>query len=138
MMFLPDTNALSLHLRGQAPGLSAQMREAIAQSQLIFSFVVYAELSFGAEKARLTGERRPLERLRRLCESLPVAPLSREAADAYGKVRAYLEKRGEIIGNMDLLLAAHALALDATLVTHNLREFSRVPGLRVESWQDEA
>ena len=138
MKFLPDTNALSLHMRGSDPALSARMRDAIAQDEFIFSFVVYAELSFGAEKALLTGERRPLDRLRRLGESLPVAPLSGEVAEAYGKLRARLEKRGERIGNMDILLGAHALALNAVIITHNVREFFRIPGLAVEDWQQDA
>ncbi len=138
MKFLPDTNALSRHLRGQDPGVSARMTEAIAQGQFIFSVVVYAELAFGAEKARLTGETRPLDRLRRLRAILPVAPLSTEVAEAYGKLRAHLEKRGERIGNMDMLLAAHAQVLNAVVVTHNVREFSRIPGLKVEDWQEDA
>jgi tRNA(fMet)-specific endonuclease VapC len=137
MKFMPDTNALSRHMRGSDPALSARMREAIADDEFIFAFVVYAELAFGAEKALLAGERRPLERLHRLCETLPVAPLSGEVAETYGKLRARLEKRGERIGNMDIMLAAHALALDAVIVTHNVREFSRIPGLKVEDWQED-
>ncbi|MDP2810701.1 MAG: PIN domain-containing protein, partial [Rhodocyclaceae bacterium] len=63
-----------------------------------------------------------------------VLPFDDAAADAYGSIRADLERRGELIGSNDLLIAAHALSLGATLVTNNLGEFQRVAGLQVENW----
>ena len=65
---------------------------------------------------------------------LEIAPFDDATAAAYGNVRAALEKKGKSIGPLDTLIAAHALALGAVLVTHNTREFARVPGLSVEDW----
>ena len=65
---------------------------------------------------------------------MEILPFDDRAAAAYGPVRADLERRGVSIGSMDLMIAAHALNLDVTLVTHKTREFSRVEGLRVETW----
>ena len=65
---------------------------------------------------------------------LEVASFDRDAAAAYGRIRATLEQKGTPIGSMDLLIAAHALSLGVRLVTNNAREFRRVPGLRVENW----
>ena len=135
MKYLPDTNVLSRHLRGLDPAMSERLRATVARHELVVSLIVFAELSYGAEKARLAGERRPAERLARLWAGVSPQPLPPETAEHYGRVRAALEKRGEPIGNMDLLLAAHALALGATVITHNTREFARVPGLTVEDWQ---
>ena len=66
--------------------------------------------------------------------SIEVYPLEEPADHAYAALRASLEKRGIVIGPNDMLIAAHALALDHTVVTANRREFSRIPGLRVENW----
>jgi tRNA(fMet)-specific endonuclease VapC len=65
---------------------------------------------------------------------LEILPYDENAARAYGKIRPVLERGGRLIGSMDMLIAAHALSLQATLVTHNRREFQRVPGLKVEDW----
>lgn len=96
------------------------------------SAVTYAELRFGLERSapRRAGEKR----LELLCDDLDVAPFDQEAAAHYGEIRQELSRRGELIGPLDLLIAAHARSLDATLVTNNEREFRRVPGLRVENW----
>jgi tRNA(fMet)-specific endonuclease VapC len=77
---------------------------------------------------------RLLEGVMRLIEFLPVESVPPSAAALYGQVRAALERRGEVIGNQDLWIAAHALAAGLTLVTNNEREFRRVPGLQVENW----
>jgi len=72
--------------------------------------------------------------LAHFCAPLEVCPFEHDAASAYGAVRAHLERAGTPIGPLDTLIAAHALALDVTLVTNNEREFARVPGLSVENW----
>jgi tRNA(fMet)-specific endonuclease VapC len=77
-----------------------------------------------------------MERLNDLSELIDVRPFDRQAALFYGSVRSSLEKRGEVIGGNDLLIAAHALSLNWTLVTNNEKEFRRVEGLRVENWVD--
>ena len=75
--------------------------------------------------------RRPLEKF---LAPLEVEPLGLEVMWTYGELRAALERKGRPIGSLDTLIAAHALALDATLVTNDLREFERVPGLKLENW----
>jgi tRNA(fMet)-specific endonuclease VapC len=135
VIFLPDTDAFSVHLRGTDPGLSRRLVECIEAGRLRFSVVVSCELAYGAAKAAMAGDRRPADRVARLRKALEVEPLSGWAVDQYAQIRADLERRGELIGAMDLLLAAHAMALGATLVTANTREFTRVRGLRVENWR---
>jgi len=135
-MFLPDTNAFSNFLRQKSSTLSTRMAEARGSGELLLSSIVLQELEYGAEKARLAGELRPRRRVDQLRASfVDVAMYDEIAAAAYGKVRATLERSGLVIGNNDLMIAAHALSLGATVVTHNAGEFSRVPGLKVENWQ---
>ena len=78
-----------------------------------------------------------LARLKALGELIEIRPFDKQAAVCYGDIRSGLEKRGEMIGGNDLLIAAHALSLGWTLVTNNEREFGRVKGLKVENWSKE-
>jgi tRNA(fMet)-specific endonuclease VapC len=70
----------------------------------------------------------------KLSELMPILPLPKEAGEIYGTIRSTLERKGEIIGNNDLWIAAHALAAGMVVVTGNENEFGRVPGLVVENW----
>ena len=131
MIFLPDTNAISNLLRGINPTLTARMHAEFASLRL--SALVVAEREFGIlHHASGLRFRREFEAL---VASLPVEPFTREDAAVYTRLRSSLEKRGQGIGPIDTLIAAQALRLGATVVTHNLREFSRVPGLKIEDWQ---
>ena len=78
-----------------------------------------------------------MARLNALGELLEIRPFDKQAAVCYGDVRSSLEKRGEMIGGNDLLIAAHVLSLGWTLITNNEREFRRVEGLKVENWAEE-
>ncbi len=129
-LYLPDTNALSRHLRGNDEALSARFFAQFADVRL--SAIVLAELEFGAAKSALLRHRARLDLLR---DTIPFEPFTLEDAARYGRLRASLQKRGEMIGALDALIAAQALRLEATVVTHNVREFSRVPGLHCEDWQ---
>lgn len=97
------------------------------------SVVTLAELEYGVSASGRPAENR--EALDQFVSPLDVAPFDRDAAAAYGRLRAALEKKGQTIGSMDLLIAAHAVSLDVRLVTHNSREFGRVAGLKIEDWQ---
>ena len=77
-----------------------------------------------------------LERLRDLAHFLPALALPERAAETYGALRAELETKGEMIGNNDLWIAAHALAAELILVTNNAKEFRRVRGLKVQNWTE--
>lgn len=129
-LFLPDTNALSHYMRGLDRPLVARFIHAFAHVRV--SSIVVAELEFGAVKSGLQAQR---TRLDALVATLPHEPFTLADAAEFGRLRALLARRGELIGPYDLLIVAQALRLGATVVTHNLREFSRVPGLKVEDWQ---
>ena len=111
----------------------AARRRFLAHSvaDVAISAVTAGELIFGAQLGSSERNRRAVERA---LESLVIAPFDRAAAHVYGEVRSTLHRRGTLIGPLDLLIAAHAIALDVPLATNNLREFRRVPGLRVENW----
>ena len=131
MIFLPDTNAVSTFLRGTDAALAAKMRAEFAYLRL--SALVAAEREFGIiHHASGTKFKHAFEAL---VFNVPVEPFTREDAACYARIRSLLEKRGQGIGPLDNLIAAQALRLGATVVTHNPREFSRVPGLKVEDWQ---
>jgi len=136
MIYLPDTNAFSAHLGRKSAALSARLKVAQQAGELRLSVMVLAELEFGAEKARAVhGETIYARRIRELCSVLTPVPLGPDFAAQYARVRLHLETRGEKIGDRDTIIAAHALALGAVLITWNVTEFSRVPGLKVENWQ---
>lgn len=131
MIYLPDTNAVSNFLRGNNPALTARMHQEFPCLRL--SALVVAEREFGILHQRSGLKyRRAFEAL---VSSVPIEVFSREDAAHYAELRSYLEKRGQGIGPIDTLIAAQALRLGATVVTHNVKEFSRVPGLHVEDWQ---
>ncbi len=101
------------------------------------SSIVYAELQYGIEygSKRLRAARE--KQLNQFLTLLTIHDWDKRAAEQYGKVNAFLRKKGMMIGNMDMLIAAHALSLKATLVTNNGREFQRIPDLMVENWHSE-
>ena len=102
-----------------------------AMGDIGISAVTAAELAVGVEINR--SERNRLAVARAL-ESLVVAPFDAAAAAAYGRVRAVLQRLGTPIGPLDMMIAAHAISLGMPLATNNVREFRRVPGLRLENW----
>jgi tRNA(fMet)-specific endonuclease VapC len=131
--YLLDANALSELLREPfGPVATTYRRKANdPDTRILTSIVAACELRFGAEKK---GSPRLAARVDRLLGSFEVAPLARDVDTAYAILRADLERKGQLIGPNDMLIAAHALALDAILVTDNVREFKRVKGLKIENW----
>ena len=91
-----------------------------------------AELKYGVYKSQFPERNQTA--LSQFLSPLQIIKFNEDAADYYGKIRADLEKRGQVIGSMDMLIAAHALSLDIILVTNNSKEFSRVPHLKIENW----
>jgi tRNA(fMet)-specific endonuclease VapC len=96
------------------------------------SLITYGELEFGALKSQQS--QKALAILDELVAYLPVLPMENEVATHYADIRANLEARGRPIGNNDLWIAAHARALDITLVSNNIKEFERVENLKLENW----
>lgn len=130
MKYLLDTNIISDLMRNPS-GSAARRVEAVGAEAICTSIVVAGELRYGCAKK---GSPRLTAQLEIMLGAIPVLPLEVPADMDYGAVRAALEAAGQPIGANDLLIAAHALALDLILVTHNTREFSRVRGLQVEDW----
>jgi tRNA(fMet)-specific endonuclease VapC len=131
MIYLPDTNALTAYMRGDNVKLIARMRASFGE--LCLSVIVLAEREFGVTKGSNAKARL---KLAELAQSLPVEPFTRDDSTHYAAIRHDLEARGAVIGPFDTLIAAQALRLGATVITRNVREFIRVPGLKVENWHD--
>jgi len=129
--FLLDTN-ICIYVRRQKPEKVLRRFRALRQGEAALSVITFGELLYGAAKSVQRAE--ALERLEELAHLLPVLPLPEAAAEAYGIMRAELERKGEMIGNNDLWIAAHAKAAGLTLVTNNEREFRRVRGLKLQNW----
>lgn len=129
--FLLDTN-ICIYVRRQKPERVLRRFRALRQGEAALSVITFGELLYGAAKSVQRAE--ALERLEELAHLLPVLPLPEAAAEAYGIMRAELERKGEMIGNNDLWIAAHAKAAGLTLVTNNEREFRRVRGLKLQNW----
>lgn len=130
-MYLLDTNICVAILRGKPPHVAAKFRAAMP-SGIVVSSVSVAELYYGV--ARSADPERELIGVERLLASVSTLSFGTEAARTYGVVRRYLERRGEIIGQFDLLIAGHAISEGATLVTNNTREFARIPTLVLDDW----
>ena len=132
-VWMLDTNILSHAIRYPRGPLAVRIQQLSAQtdSALCTSLVVACELSFGAEKI---GSISLVSKIETILQFVPSKAIDHDLVQLYATVRTYLEKAGTPIGPNDTLIAAHALALDCTLVTDNEAEFRRVPGLRVENW----
>lgn len=124
-----DTNIVSHAIRDPNSLVMRRISETV--DQIALSVVVAGELRFGAE---LNRSAKLLARIDAFLETVRTLPLPVEADRPYANLRADLQRRGLPIGNNDMLIAAHPLTLGATLVTDNVREFSRVEGLAVENW----
>ena len=129
-LYLLDTNIASCIIKGTSPEVDRRVTK-IASSQLAISAVTEGELRFGT--ARLPRA----VRLRSIVEDfflrVAILPWNSDAAQAYGPLRATLEGDGQPMGNLDVMIAAHALALGAVLVTSD-RAFARIKKLKVEDW----
>jgi len=132
MVYLPDTNILIAITKAN---LAVRTRLAQhADHTILLSSVVLAEIEFGIAKSASTKREYNRRVFEELSKTFKIVPFSPQAARHYGELRAFLEKQGTPISSNDTMIAAEALAQGATLITDNLREFSRVPGLRVENW----
>lgn len=128
---LLDTSICIELIRGRAPGVLARLRRRRVGSVGISS-ITLAELEYGVQRSSDPARNRIA--LTHFCAPLEIRPFDQEAASAYGRVRADLARAGTPIGPLGTLIAAHAMALGAVIVTGNAREFRRVTGLRVERW----
>ena len=135
MNHLLDTNAFVDHLRRGAKSRVTAKLLAAPTNTVYISSIVLAELFFGAIRSGPAKEPGNRAMIAGLMAQFPTIPFDDLAADEYSKIRAYLTATGKLIGPNDMLIAAVALANGMTLVTHNISEFSRVPGLVIEDWE---
>ena len=133
MQYLLDTNICIYIAKRKPEGVSKRLQE-MRPGDVGMSVVTYLELVFGAWKSQQVESN--LEKIEQLRRVIPVEPLDAGVGKHYGRIRAFLERKGLPIGAYDLLIAAHALTLGLTLVTNNVREFARIDGLALENWAD--
>ncbi len=134
MTYLLDTNACIKYLNGRSERIRKNL-ESRKPEEMVVCSVVKAELYYGAMKS--AKPKKNIERISRFLDAFVSLPFDDHAADAYGQIRAKLEKSGTPIGPNDLLIAAIAISNDVTLVTNNVEEFARVDGLALEDWESD-
>jgi tRNA(fMet)-specific endonuclease VapC len=128
--YLLDTN-ICIYIINRRPAEVFRHFEGLPVGDVGISSVTGAELAYGVEKS---GSARNRQALEKFFAPLEIAVFDTEAMLRYGQLRAQPEKRGTPIGPLDMLIAAHAMALGSILVTNNAREFERIPGLALENW----
>ncbi len=131
MRFMLDTNICIYVIKKNPPAVAKRLR-ALKPFDVGISSVTLAELRYGVVKSG--SPERNEEALMGFLAPFEIAPFDDIAAVHYGEIRTHLEKAGLPIGAMDLMIASHARSLDAILVTNNLKEFKRIPGLTIENW----
>ena len=133
MTYVLDTNAVSALMKGTTAII--ERFASVEPAEIGVPQPVLAEIAFGIERLPRSKRRSALQaRFDLICAELPRAAWTDEVSQAYGRVKAGLERRGTRIEDFDAAIAAHALALHATLVTANLDHMTRIPGLRIEDW----
>lgn len=131
LKYMLDTDSCSYLIRGGVPKLDAKIARKSSAS-LCMSVVTRAELIFGVERKGRPDKLTTL--VGQLLQQIPSLPWGDDSANAYAQARSEMERAGKLIGNLDLLIAAHALATGLILVTNNERHFKQVPGLHMENW----
>jgi tRNA(fMet)-specific endonuclease VapC len=131
MKLMLDTN-ICIDIIREHPSSLLERFASHAVGDIGISVITLAELEYGVSKSSRPSKNR--EALDQFISPLEVPQFDRQATAVYGRLRTALEKKGQSIGSMDLLIAAHAVSLDLRLVTHNVGEFGKVPGLRIEDW----
>ena len=131
MMFLIDTNICIDIMNNHPPEVIQKFRE-IGVGNICISSITVSQLQYGACKSKQM--KKNLKRLDEFLSPFEVLAYDENASNYYGKIRTNLEKQGYVIGPLDMLIAAHALSENLTLITNNEKEFNRVKSLKVENW----
>jgi tRNA(fMet)-specific endonuclease VapC len=130
--YLLDTNILSYFIRGNHQALMRRMVTAMQAQTIATSAICRAEIRYG--QALMTSNDKRHKPINLMLLELPALAWTADAADRYGELRAQLRQQGAPCGEMDTMIAAHALMEKLTLVTHNTRHFERIDGLLLEDW----
>jgi len=133
MNYLLDTN-ICIYIIKQKPAHVREKFNTLPAGSVGVSSITSSELFYGVSKSRKISQNG--QALAEFLSPLTISPYDETAALYYGKLRAALEKSGNLIGSLDMLIAAHALSLGLTLVTNNMSEFQRVTGLTLENWAE--
>ena len=133
MRYMLDTN-ICIYAIKHKPEKVFQKLQTVDPQDVCVSSVTYAELVHGVEKSA-TVEKNRLA-LSMLLANIEILDFDVDAADCYGKIRADLEKKGTPIGPLDMMIAGHAMSMGYTVVSNNVKEFSRVPDLKIENWAE--
>ena len=133
MRYMLDTN-ICIYVIKHKPEKVFRKLQTIHPEDVCISSVTYAELVHGVEKSAAVEKNRLA--LSILLANMEILDFDVDAADCYGKIRAGLEKNGTPIGSLDMMIAGHAQYLGYTIVTNNVKEFSRVPALKIENWAE--
>lgn len=131
IVYMLDTNICSFIIREKPLSVKEKLKIVSKDNEVVISSIVASELLYGAYKK---GSPKLITAVKTFIDFFEVLPFDLNAAEEYGKLRSYLEKKGNIIGAYDLQIAAHALSLNAVLVTNNTKEFSRIEKLKIEDW----
>jgi tRNA(fMet)-specific endonuclease VapC len=134
LRYLLDTN-ICIYIAKKSPLAVLNKFQQLIVGEVGMSTITYGELIFGAQKS--AHPKKTLKLLDELTSLIPALPIATEAGKHYGEIRQYLSKHGKMIGNNDLWIAAHALALNVTVVTNNTKEFKRIPHLKLENWLED-
>jgi len=132
-MYMLDTN-ICIYAMKQKPQKVLQRFKEELNNGLCISSITLAELEYGMKRSAAPAKNE--QALLRFLAPISVLPFGSTAASEYGEIRAFLQKQGTPIGPLDMLIAGHARAEDMVLVTNNVREFERVPGLESENWAE--
>lgn len=130
--YLLDTNILSDLVKHPTGKIFTKI-QGVGEEKVCTSVIVACELRFGAEKSKSS---RLKERIALILDNINILSLEPSVDNYYAEIRSYLECQGTPIGGNDLLIAIQAMSLDLILVTANVREFSRIPNLKIENWLD--
>ena len=131
MRYMLDTNICIYIIKNKPKKVIIELKRH-KPSEICVSAITYAELTHGVEKSMAVEKNRLALAL--LFSNIEVLDFDIKAAIHYGKIRAYLEKQGTPIGPLDMMIAAHAMSLGYTVVTNNIKEFQRVPDLKLKNW----
>ena len=131
MNFLIDTN-ICIYIMNNRPQEVIQKFKSVDVGQIGISSITVSELHYGVCKSR--RRKQSLKRLEEFLIPFKILPYDENASKYYGEIRSQLEKQGNVIGPLDLLIAAHALSKELILVTNNEKEFKRIKSLKVENW----
>ena len=132
-LFMLDTDTCIFLMRGESQTLADKVQSVPLQQQ-VMSAVTFAELTYGVQASAVAKRKQNQAVLDSLALHLAVLDWPQDAAKHYAEIRTDLKKRGAQIGAADLMIAAHARAMGAVIVTNNVKDFGRVKGLQVENW----